>query len=156
MSIEQTPPNLENDGIESDVERVSADFDRIHALCEILSPAFPQIEEGVPIEDEALREKFTELTVLLNELHPADVAAVLESLPPRERNIVWLLVTPEDDGEVLLEVSDAVRETLIESMDIARILCSSKRLWLPQLSKELRSSVPSMFIRRPNWCCPTD
>ena len=24
MSIEQTPPNLENDGIESDVERVSA------------------------------------------------------------------------------------------------------------------------------------
>ena len=34
MSIEQTPPNLENDGIESDVERVSADFDRIHALCE--------------------------------------------------------------------------------------------------------------------------
>jgi len=39
MSIEQTPPNLENDGIESDVERVSADFDRIHALCEILSPA---------------------------------------------------------------------------------------------------------------------
>ena len=77
MSIEQTPPNLENDGIESDVERVSADFDRIHALCEILSPAFPQIEEGVPIEDEALREKFTELTVLLNELHPADVAAVL-------------------------------------------------------------------------------
>ena len=83
---------MKNDGIESDVERVSADFDRIHALCEILSPAFPQIEEGVPIEDEALREKFTELTVLLNELHPADVAAVLESLPPRERNTsgFWL------------------------------------------------------------------
>ena len=84
MSIEQTPPNLENDGIESDVERVSADFDRIHALCEILSPAFPQIEEGVPIEDEALRDKFTELTVLLNELHPADVAAVLENYQDRK------------------------------------------------------------------------
>ena len=58
MNIEQTPPNLENDGIESDVERVSADFDRIHALCRILSPAFPQIEEGGPIEDEAFRVRF--------------------------------------------------------------------------------------------------
>ena len=63
----------------------------------------------MPIEDKSLRDKFTELTVLLAELHPADVAAVLESLPPRERNIVWLLVAPEDDGEVLLEVSDSVR-----------------------------------------------
>ena len=117
MSIEPTPPNLENDGIENDVERVSADFDRVHSLCEILEPAFEQIENGTPLEDAPLRDKLTELTVLLSELHPADVAAVLESLPPRERNIVWILVKPEDDGEVLLEVSDAVRETLIESMD---------------------------------------
>ena len=145
MSIEQTPPNLENDGIESDVERVSADFDRIHALCEILSPAFPQIEEGVPIEDEALRDKFTELTVLLNELHPADVAAVLESLPPRERNIVWLLVTPEDDGEVLLEVSDAVRETLIESMDKDELLAAVDDLDADELA-ELAGDLPHQVV----------
>ena len=145
MSIEQTPPNLENDGIESDVERVSADFDRIHALCEILSPAFPQIEEGVPIEDEALRDKFTELTVLLNELHPADVAAVLESLPPRERNVVWLLVTPEDDGEVLLEVSDAVRETLIESMDKDELLAAVDDLDADELA-ELAGDLPHQVV----------
>ncbi|MBF1266106.1 MAG: magnesium transporter, partial [Neisseria sicca] len=145
MSIEQTPPNLENDGIESDVERVSADFDRIHALCEILSPAFPQIEEGVPIEDEALRDKFTELTVLLNELHPADVAAVLESLPPRERNVVWLLVTPEDDGEVLLEVSDAARETLIESMDKDELLAAVDDLDADELA-ELAGDLPHQVV----------
>ncbi|HEZ3804612.1 TPA: magnesium transporter, partial [Neisseria meningitidis] len=124
MSIEPTPPNLENDGIENDVERVSADFDRVHSLCEILEPAFEQIENGTPLEDAPLRDKLTELTVLLSELHPADVAAVLESLPPRERNIVWILVKPEDDGEVLLEVSDAVRETLIESMDKDELLAA--------------------------------
>ena len=56
MSIEQTPPNLENDGIESNIERVSSDFNRIHALCRILSPAFPQIEEDGPIEDEVLSD----------------------------------------------------------------------------------------------------
>ena len=98
MSIEQTPPNLDNtpdnDVVEDRIsdDRISDDIDRIHVLCEILEPSFEQIEAGVPIEDESLRDKFTELTVLLAELHPADVAAVLESLPPRERNIVWLLV----------------------------------------------------------------
>ena len=95
MSIEQTPPNLDHTPDNEAVEdRISDDIDRIHALCEILEPSFEQIEAGMPIEDESLRDKFTELTVLLAELHPADVAAVLESLPPRERNIVWLLVAP--------------------------------------------------------------
>ncbi|PKT90013.1 hypothetical protein CWI49_01220, partial [Neisseria meningitidis] len=40
--------------------------------CEILEPAFVQIENGTPLEDAPLRDKLTELTVLLSELHPAD------------------------------------------------------------------------------------
>ncbi|HGO7607346.1 TPA: magnesium transporter [Neisseria meningitidis] len=142
MSIEPTPPNLENDGIENDVERVSADFDRVHSLCEILEPAFEQIENGTPLEDASLRDK---LTVLLSELHPADVAAVLESLPPRERNIVWILVKPEDDGEVLLEVSDAVRETLIESMDKDELLAAVDDLDADELA-ELADDLPHQVV----------
>lgn len=145
MSIEPTPPNLENDGIENDVERVSADFDRVHSLCEILEPAFEQIENGTPLEDASLRDKLTELTVLLSELHPADVAAVLESLPPRERNIIWILVKPEDDGEVLLEVSDAVRETLIESMDKDELLAAVDNLDADELA-ELADDLPHQVV----------
>lgn len=130
---------------ESDVGRIAADFDRIHALCEILEPAFPQIEAGTPIEDETLRTKFTELTVLLSELHPADAADVLESLPPRERNIVWLLVTPEDDGEVLLEVSDSVRETLIESMDKDELLAAIDDLDADELAA-LADDLPHQVV----------
>ncbi|ATD66035.1 magnesium transporter [Neisseria weixii] len=130
---------------ESDVGRIAADFDHIHALCEILEPAFPQIEAGTPIEDEALRVKLTELTVLLSELHPADVADVLESLPQRERNIVWLLVAPEDDGEVLLEVSDSVRETLIESMDKDELLAAIDDLDADELA-ELADDLPHQVV----------
>src|SRR5215204_2172892 len=46
----------------------------------------------------------------LDRLHPADVAYILEALPLDERLIVWNLVKAERDGEILLEVSDAVRE----------------------------------------------
>ena len=61
---------------------------------------------------------------ILHELHPADVASVLESLPPRERVLVWKLALPEEDGEVLLEVSDSVRESLIESMNAAELVAA--------------------------------
>ncbi|WP_373741168.1 magnesium transporter [Neisseria sp.] len=149
MNPEQENPDIRTDGAEaetaSDVERLSADIGRIHTLCEILAPAFPQIEAGIPPEDETLTAPLTELTVLLAELHPADAAGVLESLPPRERNIVWLLVRPEDDGEVLLEVSDAVRETLIESMDKEELLAAVDDLDADELA-ELADDLPHQVV----------
>ncbi|PKO56446.1 MAG: magnesium transporter, partial [Betaproteobacteria bacterium HGW-Betaproteobacteria-19] len=45
----------------------------------------------------------------LDALHSADVAYILEALPLEERLYVWDLVKAERDGDILLEVSDAVR-----------------------------------------------
>lgn len=143
MSLET--PNPADKNADSRLSQISADFDSIHLLCEILAPAFPQIEQGIPIEDETLRIKFTELSTLLAELHPADVAAVLESLPPRERNIVWLLVAPEDDGEVLLEVSESVREKLIEAMDKDELLAAVDDLDADELA-ELADNLPHQVV----------
>ncbi|RHJ35646.1 magnesium transporter [Sutterella sp. AM11-39] len=59
----------------------------------------------------------TELTDVLSDLHPADIAYILEALPPEQRLAVWNLVRHEHEGDVLVEVSEGVRETLIDSMD---------------------------------------
>ncbi|KJV06955.1 magnesium transporter MgtE N-terminal domain-containing protein, partial [Methylocucumis oryzae] len=56
-----------------------------------------------------LQEKFSVL-------HPADIAFILESLPLAERKTVWDAIKSDLDGQVLLEVSDAVRQTLISDM----------------------------------------
>ena len=69
-----------------------------------------------------------ELRTKLDALHPADVAYVLETLPLEERQIVWDLVKAERDGDILLEVSDAVRETLIESMDSEELVAATEQL----------------------------
>jgi magnesium transporter len=69
-----------------------------------------------------------ELRSRLDALHPADVASVLEALPLDERLIVWDLVKAERDGDILLEVSDAVRETLIESMDSEELVAATEQL----------------------------
>ena len=44
----------------------------------------------------------TELTDVLSDLHPADIAYILEALPPEQRLAVWNLVRHEHEGDVLI------------------------------------------------------
>ena len=74
------------------------------------------------------KQHLAELQKLLDTLHPADVAYILEALPLDQRLLVWDLVKAERDGEILLEASDAVRETLIESMDSDELLAAAESL----------------------------
>ena len=48
------------------------------------------------------------------ELHPADIARVLEGLPPEQRASVWAQVDIQHMGEVLLELSEGVRGDLVK------------------------------------------
>ncbi len=63
------------------------------------------------------RQHENEIRAIINDLHPSDIAFILESLPVQERQAVWQLVNAEHDADVLLEVDDWARESLIESMD---------------------------------------
>src|SRR5258706_12059538 len=69
-----------------------------------------------------------ELRAKLDALHPADVAYVLEALPLEESLAVWNLVNPDRDGDILLELSEAVRESLIPSMHSAAPLATPETL----------------------------
>ncbi len=52
---------------------------------------------------------------------------------------------PEEDGEVLLEVSDAVRETLIETMDQQELLAAVDDLDADELA-ELAADLPHEVV----------
>lgn len=88
--------------------------------------------EQVEIYDES--QILAELQRKLDELHPADVAHILEALPLEERLTVWQLVKAERDGDILLEVSDAVRETLIADMDDHELLAAAKEMDADELA----------------------
>jgi magnesium transporter len=62
---------------------------------------------------------------LLGNLHPAEIADVLESFPHGPREILWELVDPEDHGETLLHVNDEVRSGLINEMDTTDLLAAA-------------------------------
>ena len=82
---------------------------------------------------------------LVNTLSPAEIGNLLESLPAAKRNIVWGLVDPEDDGEVLVHVGDDVRESLLAEMDPDEIIAAVDDLDIDDLA-ELAEDLPDTVI----------
>lgn len=87
---------------------------------------------------------------VIADLEPAEVALLLESLPPNERFRLWERVPQEIDGEVLLHVHDEVRATLIEDMDHAEIVAATSGLDttdLAELFEDLPPQVAEDMLR---------
>ena len=91
------------------------------------------------------RQHLTELQQLLDRLHPADIAYILEALPLEQRLVVWDLVKAERDGEILLETADAVRETLIAHMDEDELVAATGQLDTDEIA-DLAPDLPRDFI----------
>lgn len=83
---------------------------------------------------------------LLNALNPAEIADLLESLPPTQRAIVWELVDMEDEGGVLVEVNDEVRNSLISRMDSAELVAAAAGLDIDDLA-DLVTELPDAITR---------
>jgi len=81
-----------------------------------------------------LQEKFSTL-------HPADIAFILESLPLDQRKIAWDAIKTDHDGQVLLEVSDAVRETLISGMAVEELATVASNLDTDEIA-DLAANLP--------------
>jgi magnesium transporter len=92
------------------------------------------------------QQNFAALQAKLDELHPADVAYILESLPLEARLQVWELVKAERDGDILLEVSDAVRQTLIADMDSEELMAAAEQLDTDELA-DLAPDLPKDVLQ---------
>lgn len=111
---EENAPTLDSDEAARALARVQQildeDEDRARELAKERGDAH---DDARPITPEAAQE----LRDVLEPLHPADIAWVLEALPLDDRLAVWNQVKSESDGDILLEVNEGVRETLIDAMD---------------------------------------
>src|SRR3989449_17002 len=103
------------------------------------------VQELLGHEKPLARQYLVELRGRLDALHAADIAYVLEALPLEERLVVWDLVKADRDGEILLEVSDAVRETLIASMDSEELVAAAETLEADELA-DIAADLPASVI----------
>src|SRR5438876_3896727 len=88
------------------------------------------------------KSRSAELRAQLDGLHPADIAYLLEALPLDERLAVWNLVKADRDGEILVEVAEAVRESLIEAMDSAELVAAAETLEADELA-DIAADLPA-------------
>lgn len=126
MQLNQEHSDQSKATLHANLEEIVALLDK-HKMLEQIAQ-----NEGVGNADLAKnvvhRQNRFALTRKLETLHSADIAYILESLPLDDRLEVWDLVKSERDGEILLEVSDAVRQTLISGMDDQELLAATEQL----------------------------
>jgi magnesium transporter len=108
------------------IEQINQLLDK-HKIVEDLVERQDQPKQRL-IQNLVSKQNQNKLKKLLDDLHPADIADILESLPIEQRSIIWELVRSENDGDILVEVSDAVRQTLIAKMDSSEILAAAEQL----------------------------
>ncbi|WP_199099417.1 magnesium transporter [Dyella sp. ASV21] len=133
---------MSESGARSPASRPHEQLDTIIELLRRLH-GFGQLAE--PDADAGFRETEVELQRLLDSLHPADIAYALEALPRNDRLTVWHRVKADRDGEILLEVSDAVRESLIADMDQGEILAAVEPLDADELA-DLVDDLPTAVL----------
>jgi len=68
------------------------------------------------VESLVHRQHLAELDTKLKRLHTADIAHILEILPMDDRLRIWELLIHQRGSDILLEVSESVRRSLINAM----------------------------------------
>ena len=86
-------------------------------------------------------------TRLLQSLHPSEIADLLESLPPAQREFVWELVEDDVEGDVLLEVHDEVRGKLVEGMDAREVIAAAEGMDIDDLA-DFAADLPEALLRQ--------
>src|SRR5262245_11607430 len=80
-------------------------------------------------------------------LHPAELASLIESLPPARREIVWEFVDPELEGDVLIELNEEVRSELIGGMDAEELVAATEGMEVDDLA-DLIGDLPETLNQR--------
>ena len=80
------------------------------------------------------KEKSVGIRSKLSSLSPFEIARLLEAMEPRNREILWRMIGKEDEGEVLKELVEDVRQNLIDQMDTNQIIAATQDLELDDLA----------------------
>ncbi|HEY8555081.1 MAG TPA: magnesium transporter [Burkholderiales bacterium] len=103
-----------------------------------LSSTLAALEAGDPAR---VRELFADM-------HPADIATVLEGIPPESRATVWQQVDVAKMGEVLLELPESMRADLLATLDDETVVAAVRDLdtddiadLIPELSDKLIAQI---------------
>ena len=77
------------------------------------------------ISDKDAKISLNQISLQLQEMRPSEIAHSIESLPPKERRLIWSLLDTSTEGEILAELHDEIQQELmaeIKSDELVEII----------------------------------
>ncbi len=74
------------------------------------------------------KQQMDKIEAFLQDMHPAEIAHLLESLPSEKREIIWSHIPVDTEGEVLLHLNDDVRAAFFEKMEPKALVAATEDL----------------------------
>jgi len=84
--------------------------------------------------------------IMVNSLHPSEVARLLESLPLKDRAVLWEMVDHDLEGDVLVEVAEVVRDGLLEGMGTKEVIAATEGMEIDDLA-DLLADLPETVTK---------
>ncbi|RUM81752.1 MAG: magnesium transporter [Candidatus Thioglobus sp.] len=77
---------------------------------------------------------YEEATAQLANLHSAEIARLLEGIPPKARTQLWVNIDPGTQGDILKDLSEDVQSQLLNEMDVDSIVKATEGLDMDDLA----------------------
>ena len=140
------PESHYTENVQEHLQQVQHLLDK-HALVETLArhQEMPRAERHELVDRLLHKQHLAILRDKLAAMHPADIAYILEALPIEQRLLVWDLAKADRDGDILIEVSDAVRETLIATMSSDELREAAEQLDTDEIA-DLAPDLPNAVM----------
>ncbi|WP_406665854.1 magnesium transporter [Gallaecimonas sp. GXIMD1310] len=108
---------------------------------DVAPPTFEQISAALA------KGRFVQAREMLHAMDPADVAHLLESSPSKARLALWQLVDPEQEGDILDELSEDVKRGILKLMDADKVAAATEGMETDDLAYVLRG-LPDAVYRK--------
>ena len=95
-------------------------------MAEIEITSFEKCLENLMIALEASNHE--EAIEQLKDLHPGEIALLLEAIKPKDRSVIWPGIKASIQGEVLKEVNEDVQSQLIDEMSVDDLVKATENL----------------------------
>lgn len=83
---------------------------------------------------------------LLHGLTAAEVAHIIESSPPKTREVIWQLIDKEREGEILPSLSDEIQSQFLRGMDTEDVVAATEGLEVDDTA-DILQQLPDHVIR---------
>ena len=81
---------------------------------------------------------FIQVRQMLNGMEPSEVAHLIESSPPKERNLIWKLIDQELESDILQYLSEDIRTYFLKNKETDELVSIIEDLDTDDLADVLR------------------